>query len=123
MGKFFGFMAILLLGSFAYFALRPIGEISIGDVDKILGTIETISQKSNDIIIHLENRDEIYTIHNGVKKGIILRRMKKSLEGKIITMYYLKNDFKHFDPLDINNNDRYVAKIRSINEVVYNEIK
>jgi hypothetical protein len=123
MGKFFGFLLVVLIGSFAYFSLRPTDNIGIDDVDKIVGKVDKIYQKSNDIYIKMKSRDETYFIKDAIKHGIFLQRIKKGLEGKIITIYYLKNDFDHFDPLDPFDTNRYVAKVKSINEVVYNEMK
>jgi len=123
MGKFFGFLLVLLIGGFAYFSLRPTGNIGINDVDKIVGKVDKIYQKSNDIYIKMKSRDETYFIKNAIKNGIFLQRIKRSLEGKIITIYYVKNNFDHFDPLDPFDANRYVAKVKSINEVVYNEMK
>ena len=130
MGKFFGFLLVLILGSFAYFSLRPIKTVELLDTLRVSGKVSEIYQKSNDIFIKLkdvkdvENNGEIvYFIKNGIAKGIPLDRMKKSLDGGIVTIYYTKNNLDFFDPLDPFDKERYIAKIRSINEVVYNEIK
>jgi len=133
MGKFFGFLLVLILGSFAYFSLRPIKTVELLDTLRVSGKVSEIYQKSNDIFIKLKdvkntndtiNNDEIvYFIKDGITKGVPLERMKKILKEKIITIYYTKNNLDFFDPLDPFDKERYIAKIRSINEVVYNEIK
>jgi len=123
MSKFFGFIAILLVGSFAYFSFRPMGTISLENTDKIIGKVEKVYNKSNDIYIELKNRDEVYFIKNGLKKGIFMQNIQKALNGKVVTIYFVKNDLDHFDPLDPFDLKRYVAKLKTINEVIYNEIK
>ena len=121
MSKFFGFLAIVLIGGFAYFSFRPMGVIHLENTEKIIGKVTKITQKSDDIFINLKNRDEVYFIKDGLKKGIFMQRIKK-LEGKIVTIYYVKNDLDHFDPLDPFDTKKYIAKMKSISEVVYNEI-
>ncbi len=123
MGKFFGFILLLIIGSFAYFAFRPMGDIELYHTDKIVGKVEKIYNKSNDIYIKLKDQEEVYFIKNGLKKGIFIQNIKKALNEQVVTIYYVKNDFDHFDPLDPYDAKRYIAKIRTIKQVIYNEIK
>jgi len=123
MGKFFGFIAILLIGAFAYFSLKPMGTIAFQNTDKIIGRVEKVYSKSNDIYIKIKDKKEVYFIKNGLKKGIFIQNIQKTLTGKVVTIYFVKNDFDHFDPLDPFDLERYVAKIKTINQVIYNEIK
>ena len=121
MGKFFGFLAIVLISVFAYFSLRPMGAIHFENTEKIIGKVTKITQKSDDIFINLKNGNGVYFIKDGLKKGIFMQRIKK-FEGKIVTIYYVKNDLDHFDPLDPFDTKKYIAKMKSINGIIYNEI-
>ncbi len=121
MGKFFGFLFVIVLGAFTYLVLRPLPLIHFEDTDRVVGKVEKITQQNKDVVVKLEDNNEVFTIKDGFKNGISMNKIKH-LEGEVATIYFLKKDFKFWDPLDPSSTIKHVAKLKTLKGVAYNEI-
>lgn len=110
----FIFLTVILL------IFRPVPIVSESKAIAENGIVSEIySNKGNDIILVMENKERRFYINRGLENGLELNNLKDILIGNSIVVKYPK----YWTPLDWNNSVRHISKVEFNGEVLFNELK
>lgn len=99
---------------------RPVPIVSESKAIAKNGIVSEIySNKGNDIILVMENKERRFYINRGLENGLELNNLKDILIGNSIVVKYPK----YWTPLDWNNSVRHISKVEFNGEVLFNELK
>ncbi|MFY0604576.1 MAG: hypothetical protein JXQ93_11535 [Flavobacteriaceae bacterium] len=104
----------------AILIFRPVPIVSESQAVTEMGVVSEIySNKGNDVIFVIKNKQRRFYINRGLENGLELDSLKEMLIGNSIVVKYPK----YWTPLDWNNSSRHISKVEFNGKILFNELK
>ena len=114
--KYFLIISFSIFLIIALLIFRPVPIVTENKAIAENGIVSEIySNKGNDIIFVMKNKERRFYINRGLENGLELDDLKDKLIGNSVVVKYPK----YLTPLDWNNSVRHISKVEFNGEVLF----